>query len=108
MKEIGERIKSLLRQKGKSVAELADYLNLHRATVYGILNGTISLSLERALQIAEFLGVEISDLVYGPQTVFMRNSDQRMIELIRQEVDRIIEERLKEERKKHEGPAQGV
>jgi len=90
------------------VAELADYLHLHRATVYGILNGTISLSLERALQIAEFLGVDISELVHGGQTIFARNADQGMIELIRREVDRIIEERLKEERKKNEGPAQGV
>lgn len=95
---IGDRIKKFLKQRGKSVPELAEYLGLHKATVYSMLNGDITLSFERALQICKFLDINLEELIEEDKILARNPGGKSLIDLIREEVDRVIEERLKLER----------
>lgn len=59
--EIKEVLKSLLKKKKKTYADLAEYLNCSEPTIKRIL-GLEELSLSRLLQICDFLDVSLSEI----------------------------------------------
>lgn len=62
MKVKSNSIASRRKQQGKSQRELAEFLNVSRVKLSLIENNVKSPSLEIALQIAEFLGVDLADV----------------------------------------------
>lgn len=54
------RIKELAKQKGLTMQDIAEALNINRVNLSNSLNG--NPTLERLRQVAKVLGVEISDL----------------------------------------------
>ncbi len=54
------RVKELAKQKGLSMQDIAEALNINRVNLSNSLNG--NPTLERLRQVAKVLGVEISDL----------------------------------------------
>lgn len=61
--QIGANIKSLLLQKHKTQAELAQYMRCSRWSIYAIVSGRTQLQFLDALEIAEFLGCSVYDFV---------------------------------------------
>lgn len=56
------RIKEILEQKGWKGKDLADKLGTSPQYVYGIIRGESSISIPRLQEIANILGVSISEL----------------------------------------------
>ena len=92
---IGDRIRKLLKARGKTIKELADYLGITTTAIYYLLNGATALSFERALQICQFLGIGLEELAEEDKILARNPGGKPLIDLIREEVDRVIEERLK-------------
>jgi transcriptional regulator with XRE-family HTH domain len=92
---IGDRIRKLLKARGKTIKELADYLGITTTAIYYLLNGATALSFERALQICQFLGISLEELAEEDKILARNPGGKPLIDLIREEVDRVIEERLK-------------
>ena len=64
-KDITDRIKNELYNQHISQVQLAEWLDVSSSTVNKYLNGKLALSLETTVQIAEELGMDLNDLVYG-------------------------------------------
>ena len=67
-KKIGSCIKKIRMQKGISQIELAKAINVSQTHMSNIENGNIGLSLVSAIQISQFLGCTIDELVYGKES----------------------------------------
>ena len=65
------------------------------STIYYLLNDNVTLSFERALQICQFLGISLEELAEEDKILARNPGGKPLIDLIREEVDRVIEERLK-------------
>lgn len=66
-KKIGNNIKIARITKGISQIKMAKSLGLSQTHMSNIENGNIGLSLVSAIQISEFLGCTIDELVYGKE-----------------------------------------
>ena len=64
---IGERVHTLLEEKGKRQKELADFLGTRASTVNGWKQGNKTPSTELLLPICEFLGISIEYLLTGEE-----------------------------------------
>lgn len=64
-KKIGNNIKIARITKGISQIKMAKALGLSQTHMSNIENGNIGLSLVSAIQISQFLGCTIDELVYG-------------------------------------------
>ena len=64
-KFLGERIKSQRKAKGKTQENFAEYLNVSVGYVSQIERGITKVSLERLMDISEYLGCNISFLLEG-------------------------------------------
>jgi transcriptional regulator with XRE-family HTH domain len=81
-KRIGDRIKRLLKEQGRTPQELGDAISLKRQGVYLLTSGKTSMSPQRAIEIARFFNVTIGQL-YGMEPldegitieVYVRRSD---------------------------------
>lgn len=62
---IGERLRSLLKEKGISQIELANYLGVHRNTVGDWLKGRMEPGAINAYKIADFLDCDPEWLIIG-------------------------------------------
>lgn len=108
-KEMGERIASLLYWKRKTVREWANYIGTSLTNAYEIRQGKVTMTPDKILKTAEFFGITVGQLLgteplnIEAEVIFTRTENPQLIDLIRKEVDRIIEERLKEKEKKTGG-----
>ena len=108
-KVIGEKITSLLYWKKKTVKEWADYIGISIGNAYEIRRGRVTMTPDKILKTAEFFGISVGQLLgteplnIEAEVIFTRTENPQFIDLIRKEVDRIIEERLKEKEKKTGG-----
>lgn len=64
---IGERVHTLLEEKGRRQKELADFLGTRASTVNGWKQGNKTPSSELLLPICEFLDISIEYLLTGEQ-----------------------------------------
>lgn len=64
---IGERVHTLLEEKGKRQKELADFLGTRASTVNGWKQGNKTPSSELLLPICEFLDISIEYLLTGEE-----------------------------------------
>lgn len=64
-KEIGPRIKGLLKKKGVTVTEAAENFNIGRSNYYKFLEGTRNMPIELLVAHCVFLDVSLSYLVFG-------------------------------------------
>lgn len=62
-KEIGPRIKSLLKKKGVTVTEAAENFNIGRSNYYKFLQGTRNMPIELLVAHCVFLDVSLSYLI---------------------------------------------
>lgn len=90
-----DRIRDVMKAKGMSQGRLADAAGVSRATINNYLTGATPLTLDRADQIAEILGVTLADLVVDDTDkqaleIGRRLRDADIPSLIRQ-IRRIIE-----------------
>lgn len=64
--EVGRRIREKLEKRGDiSQHRLSHVLNVEQSTVNKYLYGTISLSFEKAVKIADILDMDLNYLAYG-------------------------------------------
>ena len=64
-KEIGPRIKSLLKKKGVTVTEAADAFSIGRSNYYKFLQGTRNMPIELLVAHCVFFNVSLSFLIFG-------------------------------------------
>lgn len=67
-KKIGNNIKIMRITQGVSQIKMAKSLGLSQTHMSNIENGNIGLSLVSAIQIGQFLGCTIDELVYGKES----------------------------------------
>lgn len=67
-KKIGNNIKIMRITQGVSKIKMAKSLGLSQTHMSNIENGNIGLSLVSAIQISQFLGCTIDELVYGKES----------------------------------------
>jgi transcriptional regulator with XRE-family HTH domain len=80
---IGDRIRKLLKARGKTIKELADYLGITTTAIYYLLNGATALSFERALQICQFLDISLEELAGEDKILARSPGGKPLIDLIR-------------------------
>lgn len=75
MRDIGKNIKDLRTQKNMTQDELAEKLFVTRQTVSNYETGKSRPDIDMLIQIAEVLGADIHDLLYGPAAKRDRRED---------------------------------
>tara|TARA_B100000780_G_scaffold135383_1_gene94854 strand:+ start:707 stop:985 length:279 start_codon:yes stop_codon:yes gene_type:complete len=74
IKEIRERIKTVRIEKGYSQDYMADMLNISQNAYHKLEKGHTRIHLEKFIDIAKVLEVEVSDLFNGPDHVYIFSS----------------------------------
>jgi len=64
MKEIGDRIKSIIKTKGLSITNISDELHISQGNLSLILAGKRKMDIHFILQIAIILQIDIRNIVY--------------------------------------------
>ncbi|MBT6376728.1 MAG: helix-turn-helix transcriptional regulator [Flavobacterium sp.] len=77
VKEIRERIKTVRIEKGYSQDYMADMLNISQNAYHKLEKGHTRIHLEKFIDIANVLEVEVSDLFNGPDHVYIFSSYYR-------------------------------
>ncbi len=77
VKEIRERIKTVRIEKGYSQDYMADMLNISQNAYHKLEKGHTRIHLEKLIDIAKVLEVEVSDLFNGPDHVYIFSSYYR-------------------------------
>ncbi|MAC86562.1 MAG: transcriptional regulator [Gammaproteobacteria bacterium] len=77
VKEIRERIKTVRIEKGYSQDYMADMLNISQNAYHKLEKGHTRIHLEKFIDIAKVLEVEVSDLFNGPDHVYIFSSYYR-------------------------------
>ena len=77
IKEIRERIKTVRIEKGYSQDYMADMLNISQNAYHKLEKGHTRIHLEKFIDIAKVLEVEVSDLFNGPDHVYIFSSYYR-------------------------------
>ena len=77
VKEIRERIKTVRIEKGYSQDYMADMLNISQNAYHKLEKGHTRIHLEKIIDIANVLEVEVSDLFNGPDHVYIFSSYYR-------------------------------
>lgn len=67
MAEVGKHIKKIRKEKNLTQDELAERLHCTRQTISNYETGKSEPGIEVLIELAGVLGVEISDLIYGPK-----------------------------------------
>ncbi len=76
---LGERLRSLRKQRGWTLAELAGRSGLALSTISKVERGRMSLAYDKFMQLAHGLGVDVGDLFGAPQQSF----DKRAVAVTR-------------------------
>jgi len=79
MRDIGKNIKDLRVQRNMTQEELAEKLFVTRQTVSNYETGKSRPDIDMLMQIAEVLGADIHQLLYGIKTPVERNSIRRLM-----------------------------
>lgn len=77
VKEIRERIKTVRIEKGYSQDYMADMLNISQNAYHKLEKGHTRIHLQKFIDIAKVLEVEVSDLFNGPDHVYVFSSYYR-------------------------------
>lgn len=77
VEEIRERIRTLRIDKGYSQDYMADMLNISQNAYHKLEKGYTRIHLEKFIDIAKVLEVEVSDLFNGPDHVYIFSSYYR-------------------------------
>ena len=77
VKEIRERIKTVRIEKGYSQDYMADMLKISQNAYHKLEKGHTRIHLEKFIDIANVLEVEVSDLFNGPDHVYIFSSYYR-------------------------------
>ena len=77
VEEIRERIKTVRIEKGYSQDYMADMLNISQNAYHKLEKGHTRIHLEKFIDIAKVLEVEVSDLFNGPDHVYIFSSYYR-------------------------------
>ncbi|MDE7178367.1 MAG: helix-turn-helix domain-containing protein [Lachnospiraceae bacterium] len=67
MAEVGKHIKKIRKERNLTQDDLADRLHCTRQTISNYETGKSEPGIEILIELAGVLGVEINDLIYGPQ-----------------------------------------
>lgn len=67
MAEVGKHIKKIRKEKNLTQEDLAERLHCTRQTISNYENGKSEPDITLLMKLADVLGVEINDLIYGPK-----------------------------------------
>lgn len=71
VKEIRERIKRVRLEKGYSQDYMADMLNISQNAYHKMERGHSRINLQKFIDIAKILEIETSELINGPEHVYI-------------------------------------
>ena len=71
VKNIRERIKKIRVEKGYSQEYMADMLSISQNAYHKLERGHTRINLKKFIDIATILEIEISELINGPEYVYM-------------------------------------
>jgi transcriptional regulator with XRE-family HTH domain len=71
VKDIRERIKKIRVEKGYSQEYMADMLNISQNAYHKLERGYTRINLQKFIEISKILEIEISELINGPEHVYM-------------------------------------
>ncbi len=77
-----ERLPKILNENELTVPELATAIGVTKNTIYNIINGSSSPKLSTVIAIAEYLNLDISELIDGKNEVMDKYED-KLLELFR-------------------------
>ena len=69
--DIRERIKRIRIEKGYSQEYMADMLNVSQNAYHKLERGHTRISLKKFIEISKILEIEISELINGPEHVYI-------------------------------------
>lgn len=89
-REVRKRIEEALKEQHMSQVQFAEVLNVKPSTVNKYLSGELALSLKRTVQIADELGMDLNDLVYGePKKIPGLDAALKYIKRAKWEIERL-------------------
>jgi transcriptional regulator with XRE-family HTH domain len=71
VKDIRERIKKIRVEKGYSQEYMADRLNISQNAYHKLERGHTRIHLQKFIEISKILEIEISELINGPEHVYI-------------------------------------
>jgi len=71
VKDILERIKKIRVEKGYSQEYMADMLSISQNAYHKLERGHTRINLQKFIDISKILEIEISELINGPEYVYM-------------------------------------
>ena len=71
VEEIRERIKRIRLEKGYSQDYMADMLNISQNAYHKLEKGYSRIHLQKFIDIAKILEIELSELINGPEYIYM-------------------------------------
>lgn len=71
VKDIRERIKRIRTEKGYSQEYMADMLSISQNAYHKLERGHTRINLQKFIEISKILEVEISELINGPEYVYI-------------------------------------